>query len=305
MEIGKTDIYQNKPLGLFPFRNNLSYFAVDLDRVCRERPEILRSLLLELMAMFQQGKLKPLAHNIFPIEDAANAFRYMARRKNIGKVVLSFTSVESRNRSDRSAAPRADATYLITGGSGGLGLAVARWLVEKGARNLVLVGRSGPSAASEEVAAELAAKGATVTTFPADVSNEGDLARVLSEIRATMPPLRGVIHAAGVLDDRLLLNQDAEELPASPGTQGSRRLESPHAHRGLAARFLRSCFRRWPRSSVRRARRIMRPPTRSWTAWRTNAALAACHAFPSTGARGPRSAWPPARQPVPARRRRA
>jgi myxalamid-type polyketide synthase MxaB len=210
VEIGKTDIYQNKPLGLFPFRNNLSYFALDLDRVCRERPALLRSLLLELMAMFQQGSLKPLPHNIFLVEDAANAFRYMARRKNIGKVVLSFTFAESKNRSDRSAAPRADATYLITGGHGGLGLEIARWLVEKGARHLVLLSRSGAFSSGKEVAAELAAKGATITTIQADVSNESDLARALSEIRTTMPPLRGVIHAAGVLDDHLLLNLDAE-----------------------------------------------------------------------------------------------
>ena len=210
VEIGKTDIYQNKPLGLFPFRNNLSYFALDLDRVCRERPALLRSLLLELMEMFQQGSLKPLPHNIFPVEDAANAFRYMARRKNIGKVVLSFTFAESKNRSDRSAAPRADATYLITGGHGGLGLEVARWLVEKGARHLVLLSRGGASSSAKEAAAELAAKGAAITTIQADVSNESDLARALSEIRNAMPPLRGVIHAAGVLDDHLLLNLDAE-----------------------------------------------------------------------------------------------
>jgi acyl transferase domain-containing protein/acyl-CoA synthetase (AMP-forming)/AMP-acid ligase II/NADPH:quinone reductase-like Zn-dependent oxidoreductase/NAD(P)-dependent dehydrogenase (short-subunit alcohol dehydrogenase family)/acyl carrier protein len=210
VEIGKTDIYQNKPLGLFPFRNNLSYFALDLERVCRERPDLLRSLLLELMAMFQRGSLKPLPHNIFPVEDAANAFRYMARRKNIGKVVLSFTSAESKNRLDRSSAPRADATYLITGGHGGLGLAVARWLVEKGARHLVLLSRRGACSADEDIVADLAAEGAAVATIQADVSNESDLARVLSKIRETMPPLRGVIHAAGVLDDHLLLNLDAE-----------------------------------------------------------------------------------------------
>lgn len=210
VEIGKTDIYQNKPLGLFPFRNNLSYFALDLERVCRERPGLVRSLLLELMAMFQQGSLKPLPHNIFPVEDAANAFRYMARRKNIGKVVLSFTSAETRNRSNRSAALRSDATYLITGGHGGLGLAVARWLVEKGARHLVLLSRSGATPAGTEIIAELTGKGAAVATIQADVSNESDVARALSEIRNTMPPLRGVIHAAGVLDDRLLLNLDAD-----------------------------------------------------------------------------------------------
>jgi NAD(P)-dependent dehydrogenase (short-subunit alcohol dehydrogenase family)/acyl carrier protein len=124
--------------------------------------------------------------------------------------VLSFTSAESKNRSERSAAPRADATYLITGGHGGLGLAVARWLVGKGARHLVLLSRSGASSTSEEVAADLTANGATIATIQADVSNEIDLARALSEIRNTMPPLRGVIHAAGMLDDRLLLNLDAE-----------------------------------------------------------------------------------------------
>jgi NAD(P)-dependent dehydrogenase (short-subunit alcohol dehydrogenase family)/acyl carrier protein len=210
VEIGKTDIYQNKPLGLFPFRNNLSYFALDLERVCREKPEQVRSMLFELMAMFEQGKLKPLPHNIFRIEDAANAFRYMARRKNIGKVVLSFRGADAETPSDRPSAPQADATYLITGGHGGLGLAVAHWLVEKGARHLVLLSRGGSTSASEQATAELAAKGAIVTTIRADVSNESDVARALAEIRTTMPRLRGVIHAAGVLDDRLLLNLDAD-----------------------------------------------------------------------------------------------
>jgi NAD(P)-dependent dehydrogenase (short-subunit alcohol dehydrogenase family)/acyl carrier protein len=82
--------------------------------------------------------------------------------------------------------------------------------VEKGARHLVLLSRSGASSVGEDVAADLAAQGATVATIQADISNESDLARALSEIRNTMPPLRGVIHAAGVLDDHLLLNLDAE-----------------------------------------------------------------------------------------------
>lgn len=210
VEIGKTDIYQNKPLGLFPFRNNLSYFAVDLERVCRERPDFLRTLLLELMATFQEGALSPLPQQIFPIADVANAFRHMARRKNIGKVVLSFPNSESKARPGRTLAPRSDATYLITGGHGGLGLAVARWLVEKGARHLVLLSRSGASPEGQKTVADLSAKGASVITIQVDVSNESDLARALSQIRDTMPPLRGVIHAAGVLDDHLVLNMNEE-----------------------------------------------------------------------------------------------
>jgi NAD(P)-dependent dehydrogenase (short-subunit alcohol dehydrogenase family)/acyl carrier protein len=99
---------------------------------------------------------------------------------------------------------------LITGGHGGLGLAVARWLVEKGARNLVLLSRSGATPAGEKVVAELTAQGASVATIRADISNQSDLARALAEIRETMPPIRGVIHAAGVLDDHLILNLDAK-----------------------------------------------------------------------------------------------
>ena len=210
VEIGKTDIYQNKPMGLFPFRNNLSYFALDLERVCREKPELVRSLLFELMAMFEKGMLKPLPHNIFRIEDAANAFRYMARRKNIGKIVLSFRGAEAETRSDRRLTPRADATYLITGGTGGLGLAVARWLVEKGARNIALLSRSGASAEAVAAVPDLAAAGAKVKIIQADISNDNDVASALKEIRESMPPLRGVIHAAGLLDDRLLVNLNPE-----------------------------------------------------------------------------------------------
>jgi acyl transferase domain-containing protein/acyl-CoA synthetase (AMP-forming)/AMP-acid ligase II/acyl carrier protein len=227
VEIGKTDIYQNKPLGLFPFRNNLSYYALDLERVCRERPELVRTLLFELMDMFQRGALKPLPHNIFQIDDAANAFRYMARRKNIGKVVLSVRDTTAEARSDRAIAPRVDATYLITGGHGGLGLAVARWLVEKGARHIVLLSRNGASAAGAQAAADLAAKGATIATIQADVSNQADVARALAEIRETMPPLRGVIHAAGVLDDHLLLNMTEESFRrvAAPKVLGAWNLD--------------------------------------------------------------------------------
>ena len=228
VEIGKTDIYQNKPMGLFPFRNNLSYFALDLERVCREKPDLVRSLLFELMAMFEKGALKPLPHNIFRIEDAANAFRYMARRKNIGKVVLSFRGLEAETRSDRGLTSRREATYLITGGHGGLGLAVARWLVEKGARHLVLLSRSGVSTASTAIVSELAGKGVAVRTVQADVSKEGDMARALAEIRDTMPPLRGVIHAAGMLDDHMLLNLDAESFQRvlAPKVSGAWNLHS-------------------------------------------------------------------------------
>ncbi|AUX31976.1 MULTISPECIES: type I polyketide synthase [Sorangium] len=108
------------------------------------------------------------------------------------------------------AALRRDASYLITGGLGGLGLQVARWMTERGARNLVLVGRRSPPDGARRALQELEAKGARVLVAQADVGRPEDVARVLSEMAAGMPPLGGVVHAAGVLDDGVLQQLDGE-----------------------------------------------------------------------------------------------
>lgn len=101
---------------------------------------------------------------------------------------------------------RADGTYLITGGLGALGLLAARWLVEAGATHLLLLGRSQPNAAAQATLTELRQLGATVTIAQVDVADAGQMAAVLRTIDAAFP-LRGVIHAAGVLDDGALINQ--------------------------------------------------------------------------------------------------
>ena len=101
-----------------------------------------------------------------------------------------------------------EATYLVTGGLSGLGLLVARWLVKQGARHLVLVGRSSPAEAAREEIAALEHLGVQVTTAQVDISHREQVAGILAEIEASMPPLRGIVHSAGVLDDGVLLQQD-------------------------------------------------------------------------------------------------
>ena len=108
---------------------------------------------------------------------------------------------------------RADRSYLLTGGLGGLGLVVARRFVERGARHLVLLGRTGASSvAAQEGVAELQRLGAVVHVLRADVANEAELRHAMSACFARMPPLAGVVHAAGVLDDGILLRLDAERV---------------------------------------------------------------------------------------------
>ena len=103
---------------------------------------------------------------------------------------------------------RDDRAYLITGGYGALGLAIARSLIARGARHLALMGRRGVTSAGQEAISRLAALGADVRVFAGDVAIEADVRRVIDEIAESMPPLAGVIHAAGTLDDGALLQQN-------------------------------------------------------------------------------------------------
>ncbi|EYF00133.1 Malonyl CoA-acyl carrier protein transacylase [Chondromyces apiculatus DSM 436] len=207
VEIGKRDIYEDTPVGLGPFRKNLSYFAVDLARMLDEKPEACGRLLREVTDLAARGDLRPLPYRAFPITAAADAFRHMAQARHIGKVVLALEGAEAAVASASAPRVRADGCYLLTGGLGGLGLATARWLVAQGARHLVLVGRGDPSEAARAEIVALEAVGAQVKTARVDVASAGPLAALLADVRATMPPLRGVFHAAGVLDDGLMLQQ--------------------------------------------------------------------------------------------------
>ncbi|MFJ8691305.1 type I polyketide synthase [Streptomyces roseolilacinus] len=132
-----------------------------------------------------------------------------------------------REAAGEPVACRADGTYLITGGLGVLGLEVAHWLVERGARRLVLAGRRGlpprsawdavtDGATARQVAGvrALEALGATVRVVALDVADAAGAARLLTPDALGLPPVRGVVHAAGVLDDRMVPQVDEESLRA-------------------------------------------------------------------------------------------
>ncbi|OBI09722.1 beta-ketoacyl synthase [Mycolicibacter heraklionensis] len=116
-----------------------------------------------------------------------------------------------------------DATYLVTGGLGAVGAKVAGWLVERGARHLVLMGRSAPSAEAQSTLEGLRAAGAEVTIAQGDVTKSADVVAALAAIDASMPPLRGVVHAAGTVDDAILARLDADKLRSvmAPKVQGA------------------------------------------------------------------------------------
>jgi amino acid adenylation domain-containing protein len=199
LEIGKRDIYEDARLGLLAFKRNLSFHAIDIARMCIERPSFVGQLLREVVGLVDSGVFHPLPMQLFPISDPTRAFRHMQQAKHIGKIVFitppkADTALFSEN-----------ATYLITGGLGGLGLLVAEWIVRQGARHVGLVSRRAPSREVMDKLERMRESGATIAVITADVADREEVAAFVDEMRRTMPPLKGIVHAAGILDDGLLL----------------------------------------------------------------------------------------------------
>jgi acyl transferase domain-containing protein len=151
-------------------------------------PEQVPNLLAELLAQDTEDQVA-----------YRNGDRYVAR------LVQSPTSVNQPRKVICE-----NNSYLITGGLGALGLKVAHWLVEHGAQHLVLTGRRGASEAVQEEISKLEQAGAQILVVPADISNPDDVSKLLAEVKNTMPSLRGIFHAAGVLQDGMLLKQTTE-----------------------------------------------------------------------------------------------
>lgn len=130
---------------------------------------------------------------------------------------------------------REDGSYLITGGMGGLGFATARWLAHHGARHLVLMGRSAPSPEVEQVVEDMRADGVSVVFALADVSDQEQVEAIFERMAEEMPPLRGVIHAAGILDDGSLLNMSSDRMQAvmAPKVEGTWNLHCATMEREL------------------------------------------------------------------------
>ena len=216
LELGKRDLYQNRRVHLRPLRQNISYFAIDIDQLPVRRPELARKLLAEVSLALADGTIRPLAHRVFPFAELDDAFRLMQSASHIGKLVL----VPNANTGVRIREPgrvmaRKDGTYLVTGGLAGFGYEAARWLVACGAGSLALVGRRGPDTPGcEERVRELEAAGAEVRVYRGDVADRASLAGVLETVRANQPPLRGIVHAASAIDDGLASEVEASRAEA-------------------------------------------------------------------------------------------
>ncbi len=207
IEIGKKDIAENNALPMAAFNRNLTFAAIDFDRILKECPSLAQRLMSNVYQRFEAGDFQPMPVKLFPAAQASDAFRYFAQSKHIGKVVLNMQNQEVPVVPARKKSFHTEATYLITGGTGGLGLQIAKWLSAKGIRHLVLVSRRGAHTdEAKQAIAEMERQGTTILAAAVDVSDETQVAQLIDQINTTCPPLRGIFHGAMVLDDGFLVD---------------------------------------------------------------------------------------------------
>jgi acyl transferase domain-containing protein/NADPH:quinone reductase-like Zn-dependent oxidoreductase/NAD(P)-dependent dehydrogenase (short-subunit alcohol dehydrogenase family) len=242
LELSRRDLAEGTPLDMRLLARSASFFVVDVVDLGKSDPRKLGAIVGEALALVEAGVLRPVPYRVFPADDLVGAFRYMAQAKHIGKVLVStaeLTAEKPEPAPPRSRPVRVDpaAGYLVTGGLGDLGRAVADWLVREGAQHLLLTGRT-PLAESGAAGwlADLQRHGIKAVYEPVDVAGEEAMRAVVHHYEQRAAPIRGVVHAAGVIQYSALSDLDAQALSdiLRPKVTGALVLDRLFAERNLA-----------------------------------------------------------------------
>ncbi|OBH85009.1 polyketide synthase [Mycobacterium scrofulaceum] len=198
--------------GPIPARN-IAFHSVDMGLLSASEPDRVRALLITLYRSIADGTLPVPDTAHFPLADAQNAILLMESARHIGKLVLDIP----RSGVRRVAVPpaqapvfRRDGAYLITGGLGGLGLFLAGKMAAAGCGRIVLCSRSQPTPEAMETIERIRASGVGVAIECGDIADPATARRLVATATATGLPVRGVLHAAAVVDDATLANITAE-----------------------------------------------------------------------------------------------
>jgi NADPH:quinone reductase-like Zn-dependent oxidoreductase/malonyl CoA-acyl carrier protein transacylase len=221
IELGRRDASSKTRLEVTNIDNNASFMSLDLFTLLDERPKIIKRLLADVSQLLKYGKIRPVTPvTTFPISDVESALKAQQSGRTLGKLVvvakptdivkvsgLCYPHAErvliqlQQAARSKKVKPllRPDATYILVGGTGGLGRSMARWMVAKGAKNIVLVSRSGSvTGRVKELVDDLGALGANIVVRRCNVVNKAEVDELISGL-SELPPIRGVVHGTMVL----------------------------------------------------------------------------------------------------------
>ncbi|KAH8690541.1 polyketide synthase [Talaromyces proteolyticus] len=224
VDIGNKDILSNSSLPMTQFGRNASFVQFDGLIWMNENPGAAKSTLSSILQLFEERKLHvqtPL--QALSVSEVEEAFRNIQSGTSAGKIVLEITQDAQVPTILPKPSFRLDpqSTYLIAGGLGGLGRTTARWMAARGAKNLVLLGRSGPTTeAALSLINELKAQGVNCYTPPCDVIDQQSVERVIQEVSQNMPPIKGCIQGSMVLRDHMFNDMSYEDWRAAVECKG-------------------------------------------------------------------------------------
>ncbi|KAF6239178.1 hypothetical protein HO173_002439 [Letharia columbiana] len=195
VEISKADSVQNSYLEVKRFLGSETFAGVDLTVVAKYEPDISIKLLTDVLELYRTSAIEAVSPiTSFAMSELQIAMRLMQGGKHMGKIII-------RSHGDEvvqvlppliyTTIAHADASYPITGGTGGIGRSLASWLAKNGAKPIVLVSRSGSSSASAHALVEeidILDNGVPIAVRKCDVSNQAQLEDLINGIQGTMSP---------------------------------------------------------------------------------------------------------------------
>nr|KAG5704186.1 hypothetical protein BaRGS_009716 [Batillaria attramentaria] len=237
LEIGKFDLSNNTALGMSLFLKNISFHGILLDALFTDDSRDWQEVAALVRQGMRSGEVRPLHSTVFNHEVVEDAFRFMAQGKHTGKVLIKVREEEATKTVTPSpisvpaisrVACHPSKTYIITGGTGGFGLELAQWLVDRGARKLLLTSRSGVKTGYQaRKLRRWTHAGVDARVLKLDVSKLQQ-AETLIEEASKMGPVGAVFNLAMVLRDGLMENQTVENFRAvsDPKVQGTANLDT-------------------------------------------------------------------------------
>ncbi|XP_078679916.1 putative polyketide synthase 1 [Branchiostoma floridae x Branchiostoma belcheri] len=218
-EIGKRSMLESVGMNMGLLLNNKAFFSVQIDLLMKERPKYVQKMMETIGSLLDTGRVDPVPTTVKSIDDYKETFRWTSKGQHIGKVVFKVPGeFEPENLVPSAYAFQANGTYIITGGFGGVGQSLARWVADRGAKHIALLSRRGCRTAENRHTVEyMESTGAKVYTYKVDVSDKTALGNVLDHLRAdtSVPPLKGVFHLAAVIDDANALDVTDSQLEKS------------------------------------------------------------------------------------------
>jgi NADPH:quinone reductase-like Zn-dependent oxidoreductase/malonyl CoA-acyl carrier protein transacylase/SAM-dependent methyltransferase len=219
IEIGKLDAFNNSYLPMKPFDSNVTFSAIDVRDLYQHRPNALKDVFADVVKLVGARVAVPINPvSVLPISQFSKALQKLKAGENIGKVVVTLGAdervVAESNLRPTKVSLRPDATYVITGGTRGIGLNLGAWMIEHGAKNIVLLGRSGASGpAVQKLLKQYENTDVTIRALACDVGDYGQMERMVQSI-SDLPPVKGAIHSALLLSVRICLPSPTP--PCSP-----------------------------------------------------------------------------------------